>query len=70
MQVCPKREVEKDLSYFEDEPGDDQRPSCSARMRREGIAARAVRRAALGPDWSRKLPQVQCGFGLGIGTAA
>ena len=21
MQVCPKREVEKDLSYFEDEPG-------------------------------------------------
>jgi hypothetical protein len=21
MQVCPKREVEEDLSYFEDEPG-------------------------------------------------
>jgi len=35
-----------------------------------GEVAGAVRRAALGPDWSRKLPRVQCGFGLGIGTAA
>jgi hypothetical protein len=24
----------------------------------------------IGPDWSRELPRVQCGFGLGIGTAA
>jgi len=23
--------------YFEDEPGGDQRPSCSRRMRREGL---------------------------------
>ena len=35
MQVCPKREVEEDLSYFR-AGNDDQRPSCSARMRRDG----------------------------------
>ena len=49
--------------YYEDEPGRRSAAKLLSKDEARWIAARAVRRAALGPG-------VQCGFGLGIGTAA
>jgi hypothetical protein len=59
MQVCPKREVEEDLSYFEDEPG-TTRPSCSPKMRRGGSRRYRQAAGAIGATQLVRAPSNAC----------